>query len=93
LSPLLVPLNNSGPLAFLDEFLVGLWPSFATELEVDVHSLSRDEEVVAELKNDPLQHNVASVKLQSEVSSYHNRLCLPLRLLQLLSGSKQMHVT
>lgn len=69
LSPLLVPLNNTGSLAFLDEFIVGLWPSFGAESQVNLNQQSRDEESLSDLRNDPLQHNAATVKLHSEVKT------------------------
>lgn len=67
LSPLLTPLNGSAA-AIFGSALSSFWPSFAVEFPSNYAALTRDNDVLSQIRNDPLIHFSGSVKLTSEVT-------------------------
>ena len=53
----------------LSRIMSKLWPSFSIDTKLDVHLISRDEEVVRAYQEDPLVHSMASARLGTELTA------------------------
>ncbi len=67
--PALAQPGVSPILLTLSRIMSKLWPSFSIDTRLDVHSISRDEEVVRAYQEDPLVHSMASARLGTELTA------------------------
>lgn len=67
--PLLSQPGISPVLLLLSKIMSTVWPGFSIDTKLDVHSISRDPQVIKAYEQDPLVHSMASARFGTEITA------------------------